>query len=241
MFDLRVNTGVDIIALPGISPPPDTSTCSESVDRLAQSFSNEWIGGLLRGVDINNITPFYDLVLDYLQEGPGPDPEPEPAYECPPTYPEPFEEWNFNGDDDRLCMVEANELLMIVKDQYPAYIENERELCGLYTDILEGLDARGVSLTDNEEFLRVAATYSSFQPPLEGPVELSEQVKQAFLTESGAGPIDSVEAMAEAMTVLFRDRADRGLEFEAIFDLLPPPEVFQCGEETLETAESLID
>ena len=47
--------------------------------------------------------------------------------------------------------------------------------------------------------------------------------------------------MAEAMTVLFRDRADRGLEFEAIFDLLPPPEVFQCGEETLETAESLID
>ena len=61
------------------------------------------------------------------------------------------------------------------------------------------------------------------------------------MTESGAGPIDSVEAMAEAMTVLFRDRADRGLEFEAIFDLLPPPEVFQCGEETLETAESLID
>ena len=138
-------------------------------------------------------------------------------------------------------MAEAEELLRIVQEQYPAYIESEQELCGLYTDILEALDASGSSIIDNEQFLQVAATISRFDPPRDGPVELSDEVKRAFLTESGAEPIDSVEAMADAMTVLFRDRADRGLEFEAVFDILPPPDVFQCGEETLETAEQLID
>ena len=43
------------------------------------------------------------------------------------------------------------------------------------------------------------------------------------------------------MDVLFRDRVQRGLEVEAIFDVLPPPEVFQCGAETLAIAEDLID
>ena len=40
-------------------------------------------------------------------------------------------------------MAEAEELLRIVQEQYPAYIESEQELCGLYTDILEALDASG--------------------------------------------------------------------------------------------------
>ena len=61
------------------------------------------------------------------------------------------------------------------------------------------------------------------------------------MSENGAEPIDSVESMAEAMTILFRDRVERRLEFEAIFDVLPPPEVFGCGEETLETANELIN
>ena len=47
--------------------------------------------------------------------------------------------------------------------------------------------------------------------------------------------------MSNAVTVLYRDRVDRGLEFEAVLDLLPPPEIFGCSEETVSFGEELID
>ena len=41
--------------------------------------------------------------------------EPDPAYECPGFgYLEPFEQWDFNDDDDELCRSEANRLLQRV-------------------------------------------------------------------------------------------------------------------------------
>ena len=71
---------------------------------------------------------------------------------------------------------------------------------------MEGLDEQGGQILDNINFLEIAATVSEFQPPLEGPVVLSEEVERAFLSESGAEPIDSVETLTAAMNVLFRDR-----------------------------------
>ena len=87
-------------------------------------------------------------------------------------------------------------------------------------------------MIDNEDFLQYAATASEFEPPLPDglEVEISEAVKETFLTEFGASPLDSVEAMQNAVTVLYRDRVERGLEFEAVLDLLPPPEIFGCSE-----------
>merc|ERR1712150_322820 len=117
----------------------------------------------------------------------------------------------------------------------------EEELCNLYSSILEGLDAQGFSLLDDEYFLYVAATGEMVDPFFGGPIELSDEVKSTFLTEYGATPIESVEELTSAMTVLYRGRVDRGLEHEAIFDVFPLPEVYGCGEETLETAWMLVD
>ena len=81
----------------GLAPPPDTSTCSDATDSIAQNIIRDWFGGLIAGQDLNNIRPFYDLVLGYLKNGPPkPDPEPETGVEeeCPIT-PEPFEYWKF--------------------------------------------------------------------------------------------------------------------------------------------------
>ena len=61
------------------------------------------------------------------------------------------------------------------------------------------------------------------------------------MTEYGAEPLDSVEAMSNAVTVLFRDRVERRLEFEAVLDILPPPEIFGCSEQTKAIGEELLD
>ena len=47
--------------------------------------------------------------------------------------------------------------------------------------------------------------------------------------------------MQNAVTVLYRDRVERGLEFEAVLDILPPPEIFGCSEQTKEIGEELLD
>ena len=77
MFDFRVEKDIDVVAMLGIGQPPDTSSCSEPINGLAQSISNVWISGLIRDVDVGIIMGFYDLVRDYVGEAPGPDQAPE--------------------------------------------------------------------------------------------------------------------------------------------------------------------
>ena len=92
-------------------------------------------------------------------------------------------------------------------EAYPSYIESEQERCDTMISILEAMDRTGVSLLDNEEFLQFAATESNFdtgfEEELEGVVKISVDVREAFLTEEGAGPINDVASLSTALDILF--------------------------------------
>lgn len=75
-------------------------------------------------------------------------------------------------------------------------------------EILEAMESTGVSLLDNDDFLQFAAsTPSELGSLMEIPpglrLDVSDEVKKAFLTEEGAQPLDSVEALESALNVLF--------------------------------------
>lgn len=75
-------------------------------------------------------------------------------------------------------------------------------------EILEAMESTGVSLLDNDDFLQFAAsTPSELGSLMEIPpglrLDVSDEVKRVFLTEEGAQPLDSVEALESALNVLF--------------------------------------
>ena len=60
-------------------------------------------------------------------------------------------------------------------------------------------------------------------------LDVSDEVKRAFLTEEGATPLDSVEALESALNVLFDYRVQQGLEIIALADIAPPPDTSSCS------------
>ena len=84
------------------------------------------------------------------------DPEPEPEYECPEvSYPAPIDidAVDFTDADDELCRSRVNFIIDAYKQSFPRYVENETNVCNAMISILELVEERGVSLSNNEEFI----------------------------------------------------------------------------------------
>ena len=67
LFNYRVGEFLEIIALPGLAPLPDISTCSDITFDIGSDVGNDWFNGVFVGVDLNNERSFYvDMVLEYV-------------------------------------------------------------------------------------------------------------------------------------------------------------------------------
>ena len=111
-------------------------------------------------------------------------------------------------------------------------------------EILEAMESTGVSLLDNDDFLQFAASVPGelgalMEIPPGLRLDVSDEVKRAFLTEEGAQPLDSVEALESALNVLFNYRVEQGLEIIAVPGIAPPPDTSSCSESTGQIAQDI--
>ena len=95
-----------------------------------------------------------------------------------------------------------------------------------------------VNLVDNHDFLNYASVTPNpvtFEgaPPLPTPINLTDDVKMAFLTEYGASPFETVEDLKAALATLFRFRSINNLEQEVAAGIsIPNPDLSICSIET---------
>ena len=87
--------------------------------------------------------------------------------------------------------------------------------------------AFNIPLIDNFEFLAWAAGEKEYTG-----TQLSPLTQATFLSRSFARPIENLEDLEEALTVMFNNRVDLSLDFIAVFGILPFPAVDTCTEET---------
>ena len=111
-----------------------------------------------------------------------------------------------------------------------SYDDDEIELEKLYKDILDQVH-EGCDLVDNEKFLKFITDGRSD--------EITDYVRKLFSTELGAEPFNNIDDLAKALSAMYHQRVDFGLEIPALFDLPPFAPVDTCSLETQEVAAAL--
>ena len=70
---------------------------------------------------------------------------------------------------------------------------------------------------------------------------LSEVLLPNDLVEAFSGPFNNIEALQDALKILFDFRLSLGLEIAALFGIVPPVDLSTCTFETAEAGQKLYD
>ena len=159
-------------------------------------------------------------------------------------------ELSFNDGDDSLCRDNLSDIHKRVQSVYSNALKNQARLDKSYQEILDF----GVSLVDNSAFLDwTTADWKESWSFKEGRDTerpgLSKEMDRMFTTKINKDQmIDTLADMEEAMAVLFRFRANIGLESEIAFRRrvlriagIPESEYAMCSSETKALGDRIVE
>ena len=118
-------------------------------------------------------------------------------------------DFEFTEEDDQACRDAVKMSIMALEANEDS---NARaELDALYQKILDYRDGMGISLIDNSNLLQFMILAFNRDGP-NAFVLPSDEVKAYFYSNEGATPFTNIQQLEEALTVVYFQRADKGLE-----------------------------
>ena len=140
-------------------------------------------------------------------------------------------------NDDELCRANFTELQTLYSESYDDFEEDVEEYNEFHREILWILEENDVTLVNNEDFIEWAMSHENPDIPREDwmgelPDVLDSWAQSHWYTDYGAAPLTTVKNVKEAMTSMFWYRTSVNLEFAAVADIMPLPDIENCSEST---------
>ena len=125
----------------------------------------------------------------------------------------------FGPEDTQDCIDEFLRIEQILIDQQPIGLRVDMQFAILYKNILDILKERSARLVNNDPFVQWVATYEEYpsETPITGDVFINPLVASLFYTAAGAAFIRNEEELANALTAMYYQRVDDGLEIPRPF------------------------
>ena len=122
-------------------------------------------------------------------------------------------------------------------ESYDYFNEDTKNYDNIHRRILSIIEENNATLIDNKEFIEWAMTHENPQIPREPWMGeqsevLDDWAKSYWYRDYGAAPMVTVSNVRYAMTSMFWFRVSANLEFAAIADMMPLPNIESCSEET---------
>ena len=222
LFWYRSELGLEVAIMASIAPTPDISTCSEETRSIGENLSNTYIDGILFGVDQSNYAPWVELTTAWVNAN--------------PLLPLPVDH-EFKWNDDEFCRANFTELQTLYTESYDDFQEDVQNYNNMHREILRILEENNVTLVDNKEFIEWAMSHENSDIPREDwmgelPDVLDSWAQSHWYRDYGAAPLVTVKSVKEAMTAMFWFRVSVNLEFAALADIMPLPDIENCSEST---------
>ena len=135
--------------------------------------------------------------------------------------------WVFNRNDGPICRANFKDTEDFYNEHMASYNADLAKLDELYEDILSQVH-EGCDLVDNQKFLMFITDNRSDQ--------LADGVRQLFLTEEGAEAFTDADDLKQALSEMYYQRVDFGLENPVVYDLPPFLSTDTCSVGTQEVA-----